>query len=186
MTAGSRLLRDGSAVELRRLQHEDREGLRLAFLELSAESRYARFLSAVPRLSSAMLDTLVDRVDDVDHVARLLVRTQADGESEDIGVGRFVRDPLAPDRAEVAFTVADDRHGIGAGSALCDGLVAAALDRGVHFFTATVLADNVASVHLLERAGTIVSRLLVHPGTLEVVVHLQPPPVPPPVLRVDS
>lgn len=186
MTAGPRLLRDGTPVVLRRLQPHDREALRLAYLELSAESRYARFLTAVPHLSAVMLDTLVDRVDDVDHVARLLVSAPVDGsDGEDIAVGRFVRDRLAPDRAEVAFTVADDRHGIGAGSALCDGLVAAALDRGVRFFTATVLAANAPSVHLLERGGTVVSRVLVHPGTLELVVELQPPPVPPPVLIPD-
>lgn len=182
MTPPPRLLRDGTPVVLRRLLPEDRDALRAAYLELSPESRYHRFLAPVPRLTTTMLDTLVDRVDDVDHVARLLVST---GDGEDIGVGRFVRDRAHPELAEVAFTVADDRHGVGAGSALCDGLVAAALERGVTGFVALLLADNAAAVHLMARAGDIVRRTLDHPGTIEIEVALRPPPVAPPPLVPD-
>lgn len=178
----ARRLRDGTPVVLRRLQQHDREALRKAYLELSAESRYARFLSPVPRLTSAMLDQLVDRVDDVDHVARLLV-SEVDG--EDLAVGRFVRDRARPELAEVAFTVADDRQGGGAGSALCDGLVAAALERGVTAFTALLLAENPAALKLMARAGDVVRRELAHPGTVELEVALRPPPETPPRLVPD-
>ena len=178
--AGPRTLRDGTPVVLRHLRPEDREGLRLAYLELSAESRYARFLAPVPRLTPTMLDTLVDRVDDVDHVARLLV--SATDPEDEIAVGRFVRDRADATTAEVAFTVADDRHGLGAGSALCDGLVCAALERGVTRFTATLLSENEGAVRLLSRAGDVVERVLVHPGTIEVVVALRLPSEPPPPL----
>lgn len=182
MTPEPRLLRDGTPVVLRRLQPDDREGLRAAYLRLSPESRYHRFLAPVPRLTTTMLDQLVDRVDDVDHVARLLVSAT---NGEDIAVGRFVRDRVRPELAEVAFTVADDRQGIGAGSALCDGLVAAALERGVTGFTALLLAENTAALHLMARAGELVRRTLDHPGTVEVEVALRPPPVPPPPLVAD-
>jgi RimJ/RimL family protein N-acetyltransferase len=180
VTTGPRVLRDGTPVALRHLRPGDREALRLAYLELSPESRYARFLAPVPRLTPAMLDVLVDRVDDVDHVARCLV-SAADPEDE-LAIGRFVRDPLAPDRAEVAFTVREDLHRLGAGSALCDGLVAAALERGVAVFTATVLAANTGALRLLHRAGAELERRLDHPGTVEVAVALRPPPEPPPPL----
>ena len=179
MTA-PRVLRDGTPVVLRRLRPEDREGLRQAYLELSPESRYSRFLAAVPRLTPTMLDQLVDRVDDVDHVARLLVAF--DDPDDEIAVGRFVRDPADPSRAEVAFTVAESRHGTGAGSALCDGLVCAALERGVTHFTATLLSDNEAAVRLMARAGDVVGRDLLFPGTVDLLVALRQPPLPPPPL----
>jgi RimJ/RimL family protein N-acetyltransferase len=179
VTARPRLLRDGTPVVLRRLLPEDREALRLAYLDLSPESRYARFLSAVPRLTGPMLDHLVDRVDDVDHVARLLVDARDD---EEIAIGRFVRDRLRPDSAEVAFTVADDRQGTGAGSALCDGLVAAARERGVLRFTAMMLAANAGAARLMQRAGEVVSRE-VDLGIATVTVLLRPPPDPPPPLQ---
>lgn len=177
-----RTLRDGTAVGMRRLLPADREGLREAYLGLSMESRYARFLTPVPRLTAAMLDRLVDRVDDVDHVARLLVALD---DGEDIAVGRFVRDRDDPTRAELAVTVAESRQGSGAGSALTDGLVAEALARGVRTLTAMVHADNRAALRLMERAGTMRLVDQSHPGTVDVEVDLQAPSGILPVLLPD-
>lgn len=175
---GGRRLRDGTPVLLRPLQPEDRDRLREAYLELTPESQYARFLAPVPTLTPLMLHRLVDHVDGHMHVALLLCEQAG----EEIGIGRFVREPQRPEYAEMAFTIAEDWRGRGAGAALCDGLVAQARKRGVRYFTATVLATNAASLRLLLRAGRVVRRTLAYAGTVEVEMELQEPPEPAPRL----
>lgn len=172
----TRTLRDGTPLLLRRLRPQDREWLREAYLGLSPESRYSRFLAGVPALTPRMLHQLVDHVDFVDHHALVLLTAYGD----EIGIGRWVRDPARPDTAEAAFTIADRWHGQWAGSALVDGMVQSALDAGITTFTATLLTDNTASLRLLERTGEIVVRDLQPPGAVSVEVRLRPPPMPPP------
>src|SRR5438093_5697566 len=50
-----RRLADGTAVRLRLLRSDDRQKLLAAFDQLSAESRYTRFFTAMPRLPEATL-----------------------------------------------------------------------------------------------------------------------------------
>jgi RimJ/RimL family protein N-acetyltransferase len=65
-------LRDGSRAIVWSLLPGDREALREAYEHLSPESRFHRFLAPVPHLTEDMLVHLVDEVDGVDHVARVL------------------------------------------------------------------------------------------------------------------
>ena len=147
------------------------------FDELSAESRYRRFMVGTPCLSSAMLHRLVDTVDDVNHVvlvARLLVSDaprvtgQAAPTGAAIGVGRFFRFPDNPSVAEVAVTVVDAWQGRGVGRLLLRSLADAAMRRGVTTFVAEVLAINAASLALLAHVGKIVRS-----PTIRGVVHVE-------------
>ena len=56
----TRRLPDGTRVRLRLLGPGDRAKLLAGFERLSDESRYARFFTAMPRLSETMLDRLLD------------------------------------------------------------------------------------------------------------------------------
>ncbi|MCA1824555.1 MAG: N-acetyltransferase family protein [Mycobacteriales bacterium] len=161
-------LRDGTTVDVRPLVSSDRDALLSAFDELSATSRYSRFLAPLRELTPAMLDHLVDGVDQTSHVALVL---SVNGGA--VGVGRFVRDSGDPTRAEIAVTVVDAWQRRGAGAVLVDALVGAAHELGVTTFTAVALATNAATLRLLERTGTVTSRELVGPGVvaLEVAVR---------------
>ncbi len=95
-------LADGALVHVRHVRPSDERMLRAAFRELSARSRYQRFLGPVSELSDALWRYLCD-VDGRDHVALVAL----DGESRAVGVARFVRQWMTPSGAEVAITVAD-------------------------------------------------------------------------------
>ena len=143
-------LRDGTRAVLRPLMPEDRELVIAAFDRLSARSRYRRFLSPTPRLTSSLLDFLMN-VDDANHYA-LVALTDEGGTPAVVGVSRYVRlaDPRA---AEAAVTVIDDYQGRGAGAFLLDAIVLAARERGVERFEGLVLAENQASKAILAHAG---------------------------------
>jgi acetate---CoA ligase (ADP-forming) len=70
-----------------------------------------------------------------------------------VGNGEYVRYRGEPDRAEVAFLIADDFQGRGAGSLLLHELARRARSGGVRWFTAVVMAENVAMRDVFLRAG---------------------------------
>ncbi|MGH9043012.1 MAG: GNAT family N-acetyltransferase [Acidimicrobiia bacterium] len=143
-------LRDGTPMILRPLKVEDRDLVVAAFDRLSSRSRYRRFLSPTPRLTSSLLDFLMN-VDDEDHFA-LVGLTDEGGTPTVVGVSRYVR-LSDPDAAEAAVTVIDDYQGRGAGALLLDAIVLAARERGIHRFEGLVLSENQASKAILAHAG---------------------------------
>jgi ribosomal protein S18 acetylase RimI-like enzyme len=145
-------LRDGTHAMTWSLLQEDRVGLADAYLRLAPESQYHRFLSAVPRLSDAMLRRLVDDVDGVDHVALVLFAFDRDDVARAAGIGRMIRYDDAPDTADVAVTVSELYRGRGVASALLAQL-AKQRPRGVRTLLTQVAADNEASLAMLRRLG---------------------------------
>lgn len=154
-------LRDGRVVTVRQIRPDDGPRLREAHGRLSTESRYRRFMSSKPQLSTADTRYLVN-VDGVDHFA--LVATvaaqeagnteQADDEADDaqmiIAVARFVRTKAEPEAAEFAIVVGDSYQRQGLATELMARLAQAAVERGVRRFRATMFSDNVAVVRLME------------------------------------
>jgi RimJ/RimL family protein N-acetyltransferase len=146
-------LKDGRVVIIRPIRADDVERLQAAHGRLSPLSRYRRFMTAKPYLSSADAAYL-SVIDGSDHYA--LVATFAgspDAEEAIIAVARFVRLPEEPDTAEFAIVVGDDWQGEGLGAELMGRLVDAAVTRGVSRFEATMLSDNVAIQRLAERCA---------------------------------
>ncbi len=155
------------------------------FPELSADSRYTRFLSAVPQLTSSMLRRLVDTVDNVDHVAldaQVLDATVSRRElrgalvGTPIGLARFIRNPHLPTVAEAAVTVLDEWQHLGVGALLIRSLAQAALRRGITTFAADVLATNTAALALLQHAGAV-TRSPINQGVIHVEAALRPAPL---------
>lgn len=134
-------------ILIRPIAAQDRQALESAVGRLSEESRYRRFFTAAPELSSAQLDHLMD-VDHHDHEALVAV----DPTTGDIlGVARFVR--TGDYEAEPAIAIADDWQGHGLGSRMLKLLAERARDEGIRTFNARILADNVAVIGALERLG---------------------------------
>jgi GNAT superfamily N-acetyltransferase len=102
------------------------------------ESRYRRFLSAMPSLSESMVRYLTE-IDHHDHEAMIALDEET---GEGTGVARFVRDAKRPASAEVAVTVIDDWQGRGLGTLLLEVLSARAREEGITIFTAMMLATN--------------------------------------------
>jgi RimJ/RimL family protein N-acetyltransferase len=140
-------LRTGREVTIRPIRPDDGPHLRAAYMHLSAESQYRRFMTIKPELSEADTRYLVD-VDGHDHCA--LVATPAGNPYRILGVARFVRLPEDPLTAEFAVVVGDPWQGEGLGTELLERLSDLAVEHGVDRFTATVLAEN-GPAHTLVR-----------------------------------
>jgi nucleotide-binding universal stress UspA family protein len=145
-------LRDGSQVEIRPVEPDDRAALAAGFERLSPESRYRRFFGPMPHLSERFLDYLT-QIDHCDHEALVAVEP---GTGDGVGVARYVR--TEPDVAEPAIAVIDDWQGRGVASALLDRLADRAREEGVARFEAPVLATNQDAIAVLERLGRTTRR----------------------------
>jgi RimJ/RimL family protein N-acetyltransferase len=166
-------LRDGTRALTWALLPEDRDELARRYDLLGPESKFERFLSAVPHLSPSMLTHLVDEADGVDHVALVLFLLEEDGTGTPAGVGHLIRYPDDPTTADVAVTVAEEHRGRGVATALLARLVDERPE-GVTRILTSVAATNRPSLAMLRRLGpTTVSD---HDDRLEVVVDLSPCP----------
>lgn len=149
--AGGVRLADGTTVALRPLGPGDGKMLAAGFDRLSDRSRYRRFLSPVPRLTSSMLDFLTS-FDGINHRAWGALIDEPAG-PVGAGVIRWVRSREDPAVADMAVTVIDDYQGRGLGALLQDIAIVDAFACGIERFEGIVLGENVASRRMLARGG---------------------------------
>ncbi len=141
------VLGDGTGAFVRPLVRSDRTRFAAEVRALLPESRRRRFFtSGTP--SDRLIDYLVN-IDYVDHFAWTIGSTDGRG----LGTGRYVRDDAHPERAEVAFGVADDMQGKGLGTLLLGALGAAATQTGITTFVADVLEENLPMRKVFDKAG---------------------------------
>ena len=153
-------LRDGATVSVRPLEPADEPALRSFLDGLSVESRTLRFFSAgadVRRAASYMAGLSPDR-------GRGLVAVTGDP-PRIVAHAAYVREE--PDRAEVAFEVADDWQGRGIATLLLAHLSEIATADGVETFTAVVLPDNHRMIQVFRDSGFAVE-VTSEPGQLVV------------------
>ncbi len=165
-------LRDGTPALIWPLLPTDARGLQENYARLSADSRYSRFLTGTPALTDKLLRVLIDDVDEVDHIARVLMTFPSQGPEQAAGVGRILRYHDSSRTADVAVTVADRWQGRGVATALLAELVGQRPD-GVDELLTQVAIDNTASLAMLARLGAA-STSLAGPGVVDVRVPLPP------------
>ena len=165
-------LPDGRRAIAWSLMPEDRAAIREGYEHLSPESRYHRFLSAVPHLTDQLLDHLVGEVDGVDHVALVLFVFNEENDAVPAGVARVIRYHDDPTAADVAVTVAEEWRRQGVASTLLAELMRQR-PVGVTRLVTTLAADNPASLKMLERLGTV-EVTTAGVGRIDVVVDLPP------------
>jgi acyl-CoA synthetase (NDP forming)/RimJ/RimL family protein N-acetyltransferase len=128
------VLADGGTAHLRPVRADDAELLRSFYARLSAESIYYRFFSPHPQLTEREIEHFTT----VDHDTRVaLIATIGDAM---VAIARY--DRTGDREAEVAFLVEDAHQGRGMASVLLEHLAAAARERGLRRFVASVLPDN--------------------------------------------
>ncbi|HXD28137.1 MAG TPA: GNAT family N-acetyltransferase [Arthrobacter sp.] len=145
------VLRDGSTAHLRPIGPSDAEALQRFHTGQSETSIYLRFFTFKSKLTARELARFT-QVDHVNRVAMIVLRGP-----QIIGVGRYDRldDPA---EAEVAFNIADNTQGKGAGSILLEHLAAAARENGIERFSAEVLPENRKMLTVFAEAGYEVKR----------------------------
>jgi GNAT superfamily N-acetyltransferase len=159
---------DGTKLYVRHVRPADKDLIAKAWLHLSEASQRKRFLGPKPVLTKRDLRYLTE-IDGHDHVALLAVRL--DDPNRLVAVARYVRLKDDPTVAEVAVTVADPMQGKGIGKRLGVLLADEARGRGVHHFSASMLADNRPALRLM---ATMSQRLEGHTesGVRDVVADL--------------
>jgi GNAT superfamily N-acetyltransferase len=136
--AGHRLA-DGRMVELRPLCAGDAALEAWFVAQLSAESRYQRFMTAVRELPERKLKDLTD-ADGVRHVA-LVATTREAGREMPLGIAHYVVD-AGGSACEFAIVVSDACRGSGLAGLLMDALIGIARARGLTRMEGDVLASN--------------------------------------------
>jgi acetyl coenzyme A synthetase (ADP forming)-like protein len=163
------ILRDGRTLRLRPPSAADQETVLAFFRALSEESAYRRFHgfpSLTPELVAPVLDPDW-------HERGAFIGTFVDGRDERVvALANYVRlrDPTA---AEVAFTVADELQGHGAGTRLLEQLAEQAAEAGIESFVADVMGSNRAMLRVFEDAGFSIAREIDH-GDVEVRLSIAP------------
>ena len=165
------VLPDGTRVLVRPLLPSDRDELAAGYVHLSAESRHLRFFLPPEELT----DEDLDRLTNLDYRDRFAWAAFAldDPGRPGIAVARYSRDPVRPDTAEVAVTVADAYQHRGLGTLLVYRLADVALANGIRMFVSYVLWEH---VHLLDVLRTRGARVVSdEPGIARVEFDLPLP-----------
>jgi RimJ/RimL family protein N-acetyltransferase len=144
-------LKDGTAVRIRPIAPKDRERLAEGWENLSARSRYLRFLQTKPTLSDRDL-TYLTEVDYDDHFA-WAAETLDEPDPPGIGIARYIRTADDPKVAEAALAVVDERQHQGLGRILLQALADAARANGIERFRAYVSVDNRQVIESLTAIG---------------------------------
>ena len=144
------LLVDGTTLTIRPSGPGDYEAVRRLHEEMSPQNLYFRFFSA-SRVSAEREAQRVCLEGRPGMVA--LVGLLGD---ELVGVASY--EPVGDGAAEVALAVADGMHRRGVATLLVEHLVSLARAQGVTAFTAEVLGDNYAVLHVLTDSGLAMRR----------------------------
>ncbi|HEY1320780.1 MAG TPA: GNAT family N-acetyltransferase, partial [Streptosporangiaceae bacterium] len=146
------LLADGTTVEIRPAVPDDFDAVKAMHEAMSPDNSYLRFFN-MSRLSAEIEARRICRNPAEDSLALLAV---AGGEV--VGVASYVPLRDQPDRAEVAFAVADHMHHRGIATLLLEHLVSLARSRQIATFMAETLTENKAMLSVFADAGLPVER----------------------------
>jgi acyl-CoA synthetase (NDP forming)/GNAT superfamily N-acetyltransferase len=139
------VLRDGSTVHVRPIAPGDRDGMRVFLGSLSDNSRRLRYFSG-----GADTDLAAQSAVEVSYPESYgIVATR--GNARIVAHATYVTATEA--RAEVAFAVADELHGLGIATTLLAHLAQAAEEAGVHWFEADVMPENHRMVEVFRESG---------------------------------
>jgi len=148
------LLTDGATIEIRPARHDDFNAVRDLHAKMSPDNLYLRFFSMSPAVAEPEARRIC-REPGPDHAALLAI---LDGEI--VGCGTYEQAGAGSRSAEVAFTVADDRHNRGIAMLLLEHLVSLGRARGFGAFRAETLSENAAMLRVFADAGLPVQRSL--------------------------
>lgn len=158
-------LRDGRVVAIRPVVPQDAPELAEAILTADPDTLRRRFLGGAPHVTPA----LVARLTTLDYVRRFALAAGDERTGQGVAIARF--EAMEGGVAEVAIVVDPAWRRVGLATALIELLAQAALDRGIHQFTATYLAENrpVSALLALTRGA---GRQLIRQGIAEGAVTL--------------
>jgi len=140
-------LKNGKIVEFRPLLPSDEFAYRNFFYSLQEETIYFRFFYKMKLFSHEVVQEQWASVDYRKNMS-IIGRMQKGGHKEIMAIGSYAMDD--ENRAEVAFVVREDFQNMGIGSYLLEFLERIAKENSFKGFTATVLKENAAMIHVFK------------------------------------
>jgi acyl-CoA hydrolase/GNAT superfamily N-acetyltransferase len=145
-----RTTEEGLTILLRPVRISDEPLLKEFFYRLSDQSMYKRFISTRRDMPHERLQEFVV----IDHTQEMVILATIGNEEKETvaGVGQY---GIQVDQhiAEVALVVRDDFQNLGIGQEVLTYLTLLARKQGLLGFTAEVLVENTAMLHLFEKQG---------------------------------
>lgn len=162
------LLPDGSDVLVRPIRPEDARNEADFVQNLSAESKYFRFMHGLDRLTPSMLARFTQI--DYDREMALVAIPPDSEEQRMMAVARYVTNADG-NSCEFALTVADEWQARGVGRQLMERLMQVARERGLSTMMGEVLAQNAKMLRLCKHLGF---RAMRSPEDPEVIIVTRP------------
>jgi GNAT superfamily N-acetyltransferase len=158
-------LADGRHVQIRPIVPADAPALAEAIRAADPDTLRRRFLGGAPHVTPTLLEYLTT----LDYARRFALGAADEATGRGVAIARY--EPLREGVAEVAVAVDPAWRGVGLATALLETLAEAALDRGIHTFCATVLAENRPITALVRLVGPDV-RQSIREGIAEFSIAL--------------
>ena len=153
-------LRDGRTVRVRPVRPEDKDGIVGLLRGMSERSLHFRFFSVGVDVEKEASNAL-----DVDYAASYGVVALIGAERHVVGHASYHR--IDDERAEVAFSVADEFQGLGLGSIMLVALAEHAVEQGIPLLQAEVMPENHRMLATFRESGRPV-RMRTEPGLITV------------------
>ncbi|MCP4111586.1 MAG: GNAT family N-acetyltransferase [Desulfobacteraceae bacterium] len=141
-------LKNGKTVEFRPLLPSDEFAYRNFFYSLQEETIYYRFFYKMKIFSHEVVQEQWASVDYRKNMS-MIGLAQNRGHKEVMAIGSYAM--VSDDLAEVAFVIREDYQGNGIASYLLDILEGIAKENNYKGFTATVLRENSAMIHVFKK-----------------------------------
>jgi len=141
-------LKNGKIVEFRPLLPSDEFAYRNFFYSLQEKTIYMRFFYKMRTFSHEVVQKQWSSVDYHKNMS-IIGRVQKGGHKEIMAIGSYAADD--DNRAEVAFVVREDFQGMGIATYLIEILERIAKENHYTSFSASVLRENAAMVHVFKK-----------------------------------
>jgi RimJ/RimL family protein N-acetyltransferase len=161
-------LRDGRRVLIRPILPSDAPELADAIKTADPDTLHRRFLGGPPRVTPALLAHLTV----VDYVQRFALVAIDPVTGRGVAIARY--EPASEGVADIAVVVRPAWRRVGLATALVLLLAKAAVERGIHTFSASYLAENRPVAALVEDAHGL-GRQVIKQGIAEFSLALGPP-----------
>lgn len=149
-------LRDGRQVFIRPILPSDAPELAEAIKTADSDTLRRRFLGGAPSVTPALLAHLTT----VDYVRRFALVAIDPGTQRGVAIARY--EQTGDGVAEIAVVVTPAWRRIGLATVLILFLAKAAVERGIHTFSAFYLAENRPIAALVEDAGALGRQVIEH------------------------
>jgi GNAT superfamily N-acetyltransferase len=162
-------LKNGKVVEFRPLLPSDEFAYRNFFYSLQEETIYFRFFYRMQLFSHEVVQKQWASVDYRKNMS-IVGLVQKGGHKEIMAIGSYADDG---GRAEVAFVVREDFQGMGTAGFMLEMLEGIARENDYTGFTATVLKENAAMLHVFKKRYPHAQVNMSSGGDIEIIMDFQ-------------